>query len=169
MFTVRLATVEDLEVLVQLRVAMQSEVSRTTGGSGHLPSFEDATRRYFQETLGTGEFLAWLAEADGAIVGTSGLVFFRRAPTPRNLLGRDAYVLNMYTTPEWRGRGVASALLAELIAYVRTTGVCTIRLHAEKGARPIYSRAGFVARDDEMELRLEDPVPVLPSDSAESK
>ena len=91
--------------------------------------------------------MAEVVEAAGAgrLVACSGLVLFRRPPSRRNLSGWEGYVMNMYTEPAWRGRGLATALLGECVAYVRSeTPARRIRLHATAAGRPVYERAGFV-------------------------
>ncbi|MBD2524509.1 GNAT family N-acetyltransferase [Nostoc sp. FACHB-133] len=35
-----------------------------------------------------------------------------------NLSGLEAYILNVYTIPMWRGQGIATALLKEIICFV---------------------------------------------------
>lgn len=82
----------------------------------------------------------------------SGLLFFERPPTAGNLSGVDAYVMNMYTVPEWRGQGLAGALLRELIAHVRATPARRIWLHASAAGRPVYEAQGFVPKSSAMEL-----------------
>lgn len=60
---------------------------------------------------------------------------------------RLAAIGNMYTRPDCRGRGLASAVLAAIVTDLQTTGVETIVLNVDQrntGARRIYERFGFV-------------------------
>lgn len=152
-YRIRLATSADVEILAKMRLEFLRE---TAGffGRGVSPELEAATREYIAEALPKGEFLAWLAVAGGKVIGTSGLVFFHRPPTPGSLAGLDAYVLNMYTEPSWRGRGVATALLQEVIEYVKTTPARRMSLRATQAGRPLYDKFGFVADDEFMSLSL---------------
>lgn len=156
-YTIRRATEADVADLVALRVAL----FRETGGAEEddpMADFEEATFAYLASVVPSGELIAFVAEApDGTLVATSGLIFFQRAPTQRNLTGRDAYILNMYTVPAWRGRGIAHALVERLLGYLRTeTNVPHVFLHAQRKARPIYERAGFRAMEDLMALWLDE-------------
>jgi hypothetical protein len=63
---------QDLEVLIQLRLDLLREASDIKGDSDTANLAEAA------EKMPSGEFLAWLAEVDSQIVATSGLVFFQR-------------------------------------------------------------------------------------------
>lgn len=154
-YRVRRATVEDLEGLVRLRVAMFRETGRVSDADP-MAEFAAATRDYFAACVASGELVAFVAEAGGGrLVASSGLSFIRRAPTRRNLTGRYGYLLNMYTEPAWRGRGIAAALVARVLEFARNeAGLQHIYLHAEPLARPIYGRAGFSADDEAMVIRL---------------
>lgn len=64
-----------------------------------------------------------------------------------NYTARLAAIGNMYTRPDCRGRGYASAVLAAIVATLQANGVETIVLnvdHRNSGARRIYERFGFV-------------------------
>ena len=114
----------------------------------------ELTRKYVADKLPSGELLVWFAEEDGRIVGTGGLLFFDRPPTLRYKPELHAYVLNMYTLPEWRGKGVATALLRHIIEYVKTTPARRVSLHASEMGRSVYERLGFVASSGAMTLSL---------------
>lgn len=151
-FQVRQATSDDLSVLIHLRMEFLREVNDA--------EFKDADslrhnlQLYFEEHLSAGTFKAWLAEVNDEIIGTSGLVFFQRPPSMSNVTGLDAYVMNVYTQPAWRGRGVARTLLGHLLDYVKTTSSRLVFLHATPQGRTLYQQMGFHASDEVMELRL---------------
>lgn len=149
--TIRRADATDLEDVLRLRMDFFREVRPDVG---EIQPVMESNRRYLAEKLPSGEFRVWFAEEQGLIVGTGGLVFFHRPPTPNCLSDLHAYVLNMYTLPEWRGRGVATMLLRHIIEHVRTTHAGRISLHATEMGRPIYERLGFAPCDSEMVLSL---------------
>jgi GNAT superfamily N-acetyltransferase len=90
---------------------------------------------------GTGGF--WVAEMDGRIVGTIGLIGFGTG---------EGALRKMFVAAEARGRelGVAAGLLAILVNHARDAGIKGItlgtieRLHA---ARRFYEKNGFVLID----------------------
>jgi hypothetical protein len=77
MFNLRQANLQDLEVLIQLRLELLREASDIKGDSD-TANLAEATRKYLSEKMPSGKFLAWVAEVDSQIVATSGLVFFQR-------------------------------------------------------------------------------------------
>jgi GNAT superfamily N-acetyltransferase len=152
---IRAATVADVETLAALRAAFLAEVS---GADPTDPRLLDALRRYFRVAVPAGEFVAHIAEtAETAplAVATGGLVFHRHAPSAKSLDGLEGYVMNMYTAPAWRGRGIAGRLLQLLLANARRRGCARVSLHAVPPARPLYAQAGFAAVDSEMRLTFD--------------
>ena len=85
--------------------------------------------------------MAWLAEQDGKIVGTSGLVVWQLPARHGGLdTGKAGYILNMYTVPEARGQGICTRLLTELIEDAKTLGLKYLHLHASNDGMPIYRK-----------------------------
>lgn len=118
------------------------------------PRLEQALREYFAEAIPSGAFLAQLACVNEEIVACSGMVIDRHPPSRFNIDGRIAYIMNMYTLPEHRGRGIATTLLSRLIDEARTMGMTQVVLHGMPQGRGIYTKAGFIACNSEMRLTL---------------
>ena len=76
-------------------------------------------------------------------------------PTYHNPTGCKAYIMNMYTNPNYRRKGIAYHTLELLIEEVKKKGVSHISLEATNMGRPLYERYGFVKMNDEMELPKE--------------
>lgn len=75
-------------------------------------------------------------DADGTPVGTG-----RLAP--------DGKIGRMAVLPEWRERGVGTAVLEFLLACARERGLKEVHLHAQSHATEFYVRHGFEAFDEE--------------------
>lgn len=73
-------------------------------------------------------------------------------PTYHNPTGWKAYIMNMYTNPDYRRKGIAYHTLELLIEEVKNKSVKHISLEATYMGRPLYERYGFVSMNDEMEL-----------------
>jgi len=149
--TYREAGIHDVEALVRCRVAMQAELD---GNTRDLAPLAVALRAYFSETLASGEFFAYVAESEGEIVATSGMVVDRHPPSGGNIGGRIAYIMNMFTVPAFRRQGIASEVLSRLLARARALELKRAVLHGFPQGRGIYEKAGFVACDSEMRLEM---------------
>ncbi|SRR6266516_4410982 len=143
--SIRRASLEDVERLVDLRLALERESGHLTQ-EAMLAEVRRATRQYFLEALPAEAIVVWVAEAHGTIVATSGLIFFQKPPSERNLRGLEAYLLNMYTVPVWRRQGIATTLLQTLMACAKQRQAHRIWMYATRDGRAIYEQAGFVAK-----------------------
>ena len=74
--------------------------------------------------------------SDGKAIGTGRLL-------------PDGYIGRMAVLKPWRGRGVGSALLSELIAMARERGFAETRLHAQTHALAFYRKHGYTPLGDE--------------------
>lgn len=149
----RLATIADLDALVTLRSAFITEVAESPFSASDLQA---AVRAYLAKTLPAGEFVAYVAVCRGQIIATSGMVFHHQPPTPWNLPGITAYVMNMYTLPAWRHQGIATTLLQLLVSYAFEKQCQRVTLHTMPQARHLYTGLGFMPSDNEMVLDLRD-------------
>jgi GNAT superfamily N-acetyltransferase len=90
----------------------------------------------------------------GEVVAGVGVVPRWLLPRPRFPRGSfDAYVLNVYTEPAHRRRGLARRLMREVLAWARRKGAAIVSLHASDAGRPVYEGLGF-KEGREMRIRL---------------
>ena len=147
---IRQAQQQDIPEMVLLRIQFLNEVNDRQPPVG----FAGELSQYFQRALADGSFSAWLAVEEGRIVATSGMCIHTVAPNYYNPSGKSAYILNMFTVPEARGRGLASQLFARLLEEARERGCGKASLHATEAGRMVYKKFGFAFTDDEMSLSL---------------
>lgn len=146
----RRATADDAEALAALRMDFLAEVL----GAGDDAGLQKSIKDFFARAIPAGEMIVFVAVADGKIIATSGLIFHVHAPSNRNPTGREGYIMNMYTMPQCRERGIASRLLQMLIDHCRHENCAKISLHAMPQGRAIYERVGFRPIETEMRLDL---------------
>jgi ribosomal protein S18 acetylase RimI-like enzyme len=147
----RRATPEDAGRLAVLRLAFLTEV---TGASTSDSALGKSLGEYFSRTIAAGEYIGFLGILENEIIATSGTVFHHHPPSNRNPTGREAYIMNMYTAPEHRRRGIATRLLEMLIEQAKENLCGKISMHAQPQGRSIYVKAGFVGIETEMRLDL---------------
>jgi GNAT superfamily N-acetyltransferase len=155
-FQVRRATVAEADIIARHRAEMFLEM-----GLLPRPLYDElvaATRQYLAEAMPTDEYLGWLGtpkDNPREIVGGAGVLQRRVPPHPLNgsgdmglATGRQGVVLNVYTEPAWRRRGVAEFLMRHVLAWAADCGLETLVLHASTEGRPLYERLGFVATNE---------------------
>ena len=145
-------TSSHIEEFWALRRALLSELGELPGG-GEAQTFEEASRVYFLSHIGRDLF-CWGIPAEDGLAACGSLCLFERLPYPGNPAGREGYLLNVYTRPEFRGKGYATRILEEMIRFAGKNGIGRLWLSASDMGRPLYRRAGFADRENEMELFL---------------
>ena len=146
------AGTDNLEVMVDLRIQLLKEIGKLNKDDDLL-KLKDKLYDYFQTNLNSGQFKAWLALVDEQVVATSGLIYYQVPPHGDNLQGKEAYIMNMYTVPEYRGQGIATQILAEIIDYAERENINKLWLRAEKEAKALYRRVDFKQSKRYMELK----------------
>ena len=146
----RLATPADAQLLAEHRVAMFRDMGSIR------PELEETLRQasaaYFAAAIPSGEYVGWIAyppDASAPIAG-GGVQLRSLLPRPNAagddlLLGREGLVLNVYTIPSWRRRGVAKHLMDTIIAWAANAGIVRLVLAASPAGRSLYEQMGFVA------------------------
>jgi GNAT superfamily N-acetyltransferase len=101
-----------------------------------------------------GTYRGWLAEASGGgIAAGGGVIILEFQSHPSDPVPRRAWVVNMFTEPEHRHRGLARRLMETMVAWCRGEGMRFLYLHASDDGRPLYESLGFEP-NNEMRLVL---------------
>ena len=145
------ATIEDLDLLVDMRIKVLRAANMLSEETD-MSEVRRCSYRYYKEALCNGSHTAYLVFDGNNVIGTGGASFFQVMPTYHNPCGRKAYIMNMYTDPVYRRRGVAYKTLDLLVRDIRKCGVSAISLEATKMGKPLYEKYGFVKMQNEMEL-----------------
>jgi ribosomal protein S18 acetylase RimI-like enzyme len=152
MFETRSATIEDAERIGQQRKRMF--VSAGQPDDARMAEMAAAFVPWVREKLAEGKYVGWLVSVrEGAVervVGGAGLWLMEFPPHFLQVAPVRAYLLNFYVEPEFRGHGLAKALLETAIAEARRRGCEVVTLHASKFGRPIYGKRGFKQTNEMM-------------------
>ena len=85
---------------------------------------------YYQKALCNGSHIAYLVFDENCVVCAGGVSFFQVIPTYKKPSGTKAYIMNMYTKPEYRRNGIAYKTLDMLIKDIKGKGISAISLEA---------------------------------------
>jgi GNAT superfamily N-acetyltransferase len=151
-YTARRATVADAGVIAHHRVAMFRDMGVLA--EREAPALHAASEAYLTTALRSGEYLGWVIEVQGQVVAGGGMLIRPLLPRPGCTQGsEEAYVLNVYTEPAHRRRGVARQLMQVILDECVTRGITRLSLHASDDGRPLYVAMGFL-QTNEMRLEL---------------
>ena len=147
----RKASIGDLDLLTKTRI----EVLRAANGLSDdtdLTEVERQSYEYYRKTLCDGTHTAYLVFDNERFAGTGGISYYQVMPTYHNPSGKKAYIMNMYTRPEYRRQGIARHVLDILINDAKSKGIRFITLEATQMGRPLYENVGFIPMRNEMIL-----------------
>ena len=159
-FTIRFATPADARAVAWQRARMWQEMGDLP--DEHFETLRARAELQFGEMLACGDYVGWLAAhtADAQTIVAGAGVFLRDSlPSPRKVNGRTVgvttgklgLVINVYTEPEWRRRGLGVLLMQQVIDWSREQRLDRLILHASDAGRPLYEKMGFVTTN---EMRL---------------
>lgn len=148
---IRQGTLDDLDVVVHQRLGMFRDMGIP---AAQLAIVEPAARAYFQNAIPTGYYRPFLAQtSDGRLVAGGGIVILDWPGSASDTGGTKAMILNMYTEPDYRRRGLARRVMQAMLDWCRDAGYKTVSLHASPYGRPLYESLGFQPTN-EMRLKL---------------
>lgn len=151
-FVVREATVADLPVVLEHRRRMFEEMGFRDPAA--LETMQVISTDLLKRGLEDGTYRGWLAATpEGRIVAGGGVIVLTFQPHPIDPRPQRAWVVNMFTEPEYQRRGLARLLVREMIAWCRAQGMRYLYLHASDAGRSLYESMGFIA-NNEMRLAL---------------
>jgi ribosomal protein S18 acetylase RimI-like enzyme len=108
-----------------------------------LRTMSEAFQAWLLPRIESGGYFGWFAEADGQVVAGLGMMILDWPPHPLHLEPMRGYILNVYTEPEWRGRGLAKRLTLLAMEAARERGLNLTILHATEMGKPLYAKLGF--------------------------
>lgn len=151
-YTVRRATVDDVDLISDQRIAMFHDMGVTDDAA--LNRMDATFRIWLINKITVGLYQGWfMLTEDGQVAAGAGLWLNEWIPHPYDARTIRGYILNVYTVPEHRRRGLARQLVETILDYCRERDIHVVALHASEGGRPIYESLGF-AESNEMRIHL---------------
>jgi GNAT superfamily N-acetyltransferase len=152
-YNIRRCTPDDATTIAHHRTAMFVEM-------GVVPS--DALARRLREASKAGlhaalrdeSYIGWLAAlSDDVVIAGVGLHIKPQLPRisddgSRVTAAGLPLVVNVYTEPAWRQRGIAKFLMRTAMDWSAAQGFDCMVLHASAAGRPLYASLGFVATNE---------------------
>lgn len=133
---------DEVEMLTTYRMAYLAEMQ----GERSI-EYQEKLRieltRYFAEALAENRLFAFLAELNGEALSFGAMVL-KKIPGDFNQSSYlEGDILNMYTVPFARRKGISALILQQLITEARYRGVTKVSLHTSKDGEKLYRKFGF--------------------------
>jgi GNAT superfamily N-acetyltransferase len=126
-------------------------------GDGSVEELERmvaAATPWLAGALADGSYRHWLAlDGSDRVIGGGGVLLSPWPANPKDPCAERAVILNVYTEPGFRKRGVARQIVLTILGWARQRGLRAIYLHASDEGRSLYEKLGFEATN-EMRLKF---------------
>ena len=151
MYTYKKVGIEDLDMLVKTRIQILKVINKLSDDCD-MTDFEKETGKYYKTALENNNHTAILVFDEDKFIGAGGIDYYTVMPSYHNPTGKTAFIMNIYTDPQYRRKGIAFKVLDMLVKDANDRGVKNIILDSTKMGRPLYERYGFKYITDYMEL-----------------
>jgi GNAT superfamily N-acetyltransferase len=159
-FHIRFATTDDAGIIGWHRARMFQDMGLVPDEL--FESFQTKALDRLGSAVASGDYFGWLASERNAsqkIIAGAGVIIREVPPFPLRhkngkitiAEGRQGLIVNVFTEPEWRRRGLAKLLMNTIIAWSREQHLDGLVLHASDDGRDLYEQLGFVPTE---EMRL---------------
>jgi GNAT superfamily N-acetyltransferase len=150
--TIRHALPADLEIILHQRRAMFRDMGE--GTVDELDRMVEVARPWLSKAFADETYHHWLAlDASGEVAGGGGVLLCSWPANPKDSCTQRAVILNVYTEPQFRRRGVARKVMLAILTWIKARGFRSANLHSSREGRLLYEKLGFEATS-EMRLRF---------------
>lgn len=149
MITYRLANINDVDTLINMRILQLKE-------EGAIESFDlkPNLEKYYIEHLNDGSFISYLAIDNDEVIATSGISINHKPPYYACPSGMIGLVSSMYTNPNYRRLGIAKKLLNMVINDAKEKGCGMIHVTASVAGVHLYESDGFSHNNRFLQLKV---------------
>jgi len=139
---IREARTTDIAEIVRHRRRMYEDIGERDARA--LDAMQASIWTFLEQAIPAGIFRGWLAQISaGRVIAGGGMMIVPWLSRPADPKPRRAWILNVYTDPEYRRRGIARRLMQTMIEWCRQTGFQSVSLHSSEEGRLLYESLGF--------------------------
>lgn len=145
----RKLTEKELDTFIDMRIIQLRE----EGAKEDLdikPSLTD----YYKRHMADGTFVSWIALDGDKIIGTSGMSFVEKPPYFSCPNGKIGLLSSMFTSNEYRRRGIAKELLTRVVNEAKEYGCGAVQITASDMGVLLYTDFGFKRNGNFMQYNL---------------
>jgi GNAT superfamily N-acetyltransferase len=150
----RLAKPTDIDHLVRMRWDFTVEDYPEMGSETDYSSFETECRSFLEDALESDRWFIWVAEEDGKVVSHIYIELIHKVPRPGRVTCPFAYMTNVFTIPEYRGKGIGSQLLSRVNEWAGKRKYEFIIVWPSDTSINFYQRNGYMHCAEPMELHF---------------
>ena len=142
-------TDKELDTFIDIRIKQLREEGATED-----INLKPALSDYYNRHMADGTFVSWIALDGDKIIGTSGMSFVEKPPYFGCPSGKIGLLSSMYTSDEYRRRGIAKELLTRVVKEAERYGCGAVQITASDMGVLLYTDFGFKKNGNFMQYKL---------------
>ena len=139
---VREIGINEVELLTTYRMAYLTEMQGERSEEYQIRLKNDLNQ-YFREAIAENRCFAFLAQQGDEILSFGAMVLKKIPGDFNQSMYLEGDILNMYTVPFARRKGISALILQELLYEARNRGISKVSLHTSKDGEKLYRKFGF--------------------------
>jgi GNAT superfamily N-acetyltransferase len=141
------ADASHLDILTSVRVEFALDMHPSVDRA-EIRELTRITRDYIRRHMDDGSYVGFLGVRGGRTVACASLLIYELPPLHGKPDRRQGHVLNVYTAPDQRGRGIGRRMMKAIIDEGRARGLFRLFLNATKMGEPLYRSLGFHEQEE---------------------
>ena len=142
-------TDNELDTFIDIRIKQLREEGATED-----IDLKPALRDYYERHMADGTFVSWIALDEDKIIGTSGMSFVEKPPYFGCPNGKIGLLSSMYTSNEYRRKGIAKELLTRVVKEAKDYGCGAVQITASDMGVVLYTDFGFRKNGNFMQYNI---------------
>jgi len=144
--------IEHLKILVDLRLEFIKDIHPEIDPQ-LLEKIQRATLIYFKDLLNNNSYIGFIGIINKSeIICTAGLLIYYLPPLNNENYRKVGHVLNFYTKPAYRKKGIGLKLMNYLKDTAANEKINRLVLNSTKMGFSMYKKAGFIEPEDKAML-----------------
>lgn len=138
---IRKAGINDIDELIKIRIAYLKE----DYGNISLEQIDQLKRQlkeYYSNHIDS-DMIAYISEENSEVISSVFLIVIEKPANPTFMSGKIGNILNVYTKPEYRKKGIGGQLLKSAINEARKMNLSYLELKSTKAGFKLYNELGF--------------------------
>jgi GNAT superfamily N-acetyltransferase len=143
----------DINLFIKLRCEFLKEIDKELIINSEIIN---SLRLYYKKHLiDRNEFIGIICEYYGKVISVAYLSIYERPANYNFINGKIGVLLNVYTYPEYRRKGISTKIIKEIIEEAKKINITMIELSTTKEGENVYKKIGFIERKSRyMTLKL---------------
>ncbi|RAR44549.1 GNAT family N-acetyltransferase [Paenibacillus sp. MDMC362] len=152
---IRIATKDDIDQLIRMRwdFTLEDDLDGTLKNEAYSGFYEECYD-FLWKALQSDIWSIWVAEEDGMIVSNIYIELIHKVPRPGRITHPFAYMTNVYTKPDYRGKGIGSKLISKINEWAKENKYEFIIVWPSEDGVNFYEKNGYQHCKEPMENML---------------